>query len=683
MDHKTYKNRLIVTGICLLLIFATPVLTFAGNGIAERTGEMLKVLSGLERSDADYPEFSELIEDIFSGRRNLRQAEPLLNEFLVSEENQAGKRYFFSELQKTVNRRVTGYLSDHLSNEFTGDLALKTLQGMPGNNINRILRRSFSDAPSNIQAGIIYVLGKRRDEKSVSFISEHIDNENTLLSRSAISALGKIGTERSAEPLIEAMKRGNHPQQDFIAGILVENADRFSSGNQAAFASDIYSWVMDTDPPHQLAIAAIKGMMGTTQGDPSEILKKYLVSSSPDLKSELTGLVKTLPESYANGVELTRLEGITDEEKIRLIMVLAYRGDRSIHEELKYFLEHENPSFRESAIHALSKIATAEDIPLLTGIASMTTGREQEFARVGLHRMKGDEVDEIILEQAVNAIPPHAVEMIIAISERDIPNGVPVLLETAKSIHPAIRLESYMSLGMIGQPDIVNQIVELMIKSPDSRDRRVLESVLYMVAVKDGQENANTSGIKRYLPIYLRPEVRSGLIEVLGKIKNPDDLPVLLEHLETDDMHLKTNVIRALHNWPNAGPKNELREIVETTDDLRLRTLSLRAHNEVVMNDPDLSYKEKAENLEFGFDYAINSNEKKLIISALGRTPVIESLRILVDQMSDPELLPETETAILGIVKEVNDHDQVNTRKELERALNFTDNEDIKRYIKE
>ena len=683
MDHKIYNPRLFLTGICLLFIFSAPDLTFAGNGIAERTGKMLEVLSGLERSDADYPEYSKLIEDIFSGRRNFREAEPLLNEFLMAEGNHAGRRYFFSELQKTDNRRVTGYLQYHLSYQITGDLALQTLQAIPGSNINRTLRRSFSDAPPDIQAGIIAALGNRRDESSVSFISGFIDNDNSQLSRAAITALGKIGTERSADPLIETMKRGTHPEQEHITEILVENAGQFSSGNQPAFAFDIYGSVLDTDPPNQLAVAAIKGMMETTPGDPLEILKQHLLTSSPGLKHELIGLVRILPDSYNNGIELLRLDGITESEKIRLIMVLAYRGDRSIHGELKYFLEHEDPLFREPAIHALSKIATDEDIPLLASIASMTTDREQELAREGLYRMRGDEVDDIILEQAVSAIPPHALEMIRAIGERNIPGGIPVLLESAKSIHPAIRMESYRSLGRIGQPDIVNQIVELMIKSSDSRDRNVLESILYIIAIKGDQEKVNTSGIKRYLPIYLRPDVRSALINVLGRIQNPDDLEVLLEHLDTDDMHLKINVIRALHDWPNAGPKKELRDIVEDTEDLRLKTMALRAHNQVVMNDTDLSHKEKAQNIGFGFDHAINNNEKKLIISALGRLPVIESLRILVDQISNPDLQPETEAAILSIVQDVNDDDPVNTGKELERALNFTDNEDIRSFIKE
>ncbi|TVR70765.1 MAG: HEAT repeat domain-containing protein [Marinilabiliales bacterium] len=683
MDQKIYNPGLIITGMCLLFLLAAPVIAYSGNGIAERTAEMTGVISGLERSDADYPEYTKLIEEIFSGRRNFREAGPILNEFLMAEENHAGRRYFFSELQKTANRRAIQYLQDHLSHEITGDLALQTLQAIPGSNINRLLRRSFSDAPSSIQAGIITALGNRRDESSVRFIAGHIDNDNSQLSRAAISALGTIGTERSADLLTEAMKRGNHPEQDYIASILVENAGHFFSDNQQTSAFDIYSSVIDTDPPVPIAAAAIKGMMETTTGDPAEILKQYLASSAPDLKRELTGLVRILPDSYDNGIELLRMEGITESEKIRLIMILAYRGDRSIHDELKYFLEHDDPSFREPAIHALSKIATAEDIPLLVRIASTTSGREQELAREGLYRMSGDEVDDIILDKALTDIPPHAAEFIRAIGNRNIPGGATVLLESAKSIHPAIRMESYRSLGMIGQPEIVNQIVELLIKSPDGRERRILGNILYMVAIKGDQEKVNTSGIKRYLPIHLSPDVRSELISVLGRIQNPDDLEIFLEHLDTDDMHLKNNVIRALHDWPDAGPKKELREIVEDTDDMRLRTLALRAHNQVVMNDPDLSHVEKAQSLEFGFDYAINNNEKKLIISALGRLPVIESLRILVDQMSNPDLLPETESAILDIVQDVNAGNPVNTRKELERALYFTDNEEIKKYIRD
>jgi hypothetical protein len=66
------------------------------------------------------------------------------------------------------------------------------------------------------------------------------------------------------------------------------------------------------------------------------------------------------------------------------------------------------------------------------------------------------------------------------------------------------------------------------------------------------------------------------LISVLGSLKNPDDLNVLQAYLGSEDIDLQLSAIRALSEWPNAGPAAELKEIIGKSDDLRIKTLALR-----------------------------------------------------------------------------------------------------------
>ncbi len=679
--HKfILKNNLILIVFFLVLVFSHTGKANPEKNIPRRTAEMLKTIKGIERTDYQSAESEALVLEIFSNKKNLKQAEPLLNEFFLTEKNFAGKRYLLNEMVK-AGPTALNYLAGLMTIDASASLALMSLQDIPGEPVSELFRSIFPKASPKVRPGIINALGLRPDEKSVSFISKFVDDEDSVMSAAAVFALGKIGTPNATASLIKAIKSASIEDQPMLAEALLENAEQLVENKQSERAFDIYTVVRSVNPPLRSSLAAVKGKMNTTKDKVVDILKEELANAPDELRHGLIGLVRTLPESYLSGVELLRIPGIKENDKVRLMVVLAERNDKSIHEEVLKFLDHEEPVYREAAILSLSKIADVESVPLLVKLASERSEKEQELARRGIYRLPGKQIDSFILKKVADSeSETFVVEYIRAIGERIIPSAGQVLIGTAKSDNQEVRLESYRSLAKVGTANHLGEIVDLLLNAENSRERQELERTVILVSTKEGRERPSTKAIVARLDNTPEPDKKAILISVLGSLKNPDDLDVVQAYLNSDDTDLQLSAIRALSEWPNAGPAAGFKEIIALTDDLRVKTLALRGFTQVIVNDSNLSNEKKTRELLFALLNAPNVNEKKLVISALGKVHSTESLNLLADMMADNENpRPELEAAILSIAPQLLKQDREYTIRELNRVLKYSDNDEIRK----
>ena len=665
----------------LLILFCTSII--AGNTEPEtdpaaRTAEMIGRLEKLERHDAVIPEFTALVKEIFSYDTPHRESAAIVTGFLLSEENNPGKRYLITEIAGTTTKAAIDYLAGLLNYSQTSEMALMALETIEDEHAGKILISSFPDVSYETRIGIINVLGRRAVPGADEFIAGFVSHSNPDLSLAAIAAFGNSGTEKAVSELTAPLATGSHQHSPALTDALMVIADKLESAGQSARAFKIYSTVFDASPTDPAALAAVRGMIRTTSGNPSEILKDRLAEATPGLRSALTSLAGELPDGQ--GQTLLEVPGLTDEDRIRLITSVAGRGDKSIHNEAVRFLKHENPQYREAAIFVMFQTATPEDIVLLAGLASGADGREQELLREIIYRIPGQEADELIIREAPGTPGGAGAELIMAIRERYIKDAAPVLFQTAGSDDQSIRMESYRSLGRIAGRDDIGKLARLLTQTVANRERQELERAIYLAAVREQTPESGSEEITAFLESTPEENDKASLISVLGNIKNPNDLDVLIGFLDHDSGDLRLSAIRALSDWPDAGPAPEFKKLLETSDDMRVKILTLRGFSRIILNDDTLGADEKAGELLFGLSVAPNDNEKKLIISGLGSIHSPAALGILADHMDDKGLRPELEAAIISIVPRIIEQHPEKTRDELKRIVKYSDNQEIKKW---
>jgi HEAT repeat protein len=672
---KYFRNLLIIAG--LMVAPQLVQIAYAQENLLDRTDRMLESLSKLERHDANIPEYSELVGEIFSDRRNLGIVKPGLTRFFLSGASHAGKRYFFEELTRTGNSLAIGFAAEMLLPEETADLALMTLYKIPGDEVNKALRNAFRSCSPEIQTGIIAALGMRNDESSVRFISGFINHQTEQIALASISALGKIGNAAATTALTRATSRTIY--KEAVMEALLEAAEQLAKNNQLQQAFRIYKHVHDSDPPAMIALASFRGMLATTSDNPVNMMAEKITNPGKIDKNDLIDLVKQLPPAYQVGARLLHVRGLSDAEKMRLITNLAARNDREIYRDLTVMINNDDPVIREAAILALSAVATQADVKLLAEIASERTGREQELAREVLYRLPGEDVDRAILREAQNVADDKGAELIRAISERNITNGTDILLAAAQSSHQGARTEAYRSLGRIATPEHIEAVINLLFDADNNRDRQEIQRTLQLIATRT--EPAKTAIIVEHLENTTDKENTSALIAVLGNIKNPGDMEAIASYLDHEDQDLKLSAVRALSDWPDAQPARKLRELVVLSNDVRLKTLALRGHTQVLLNDKSMSADLKAEQLSIGLQHAPNVAEKRFVISALGNTVSMNSLESLVNQLQDEGVRNETEVAILNVAGRLIRSEPEKTKSLLQQALNYSDNAEIRKLI--
>jgi len=681
--NRSYHTNKYLPGILLFaLLFCMAGEVVAKGGIRDRTDEMVKTLTGLQRVDVRLEDHENLVREIFSNNRTRRKAESRITEFLLSEGNHAGKRWLFNALKKTATPAALEYMAEMLTHEESASLALMALEDIPGSNVNRLLKSAFPGASPEIQFGILNVLGLRRDGNSVEFLAGKMRDQNRQLAHAAMSALGKTGTPEAIKILTEAIPSAVPRDRPVLLEALAESAEQLVSGNQPDLAFDLYNTILDANPPETIALAAVKGKMETTSGNPAGILKEHLRTAQAALRYRLVRLTKILPASFRSGQEFLQLPGISDDEKMQLITIFAERNDQSIHEDVTGLIRHENREIRETAIKALSRIGGVEDVPLLVELALTGSTREQEIARNALYTLRGRDIDSFLVQKVSGMEGEPAAEYIKAIGERDIQGADEVLIKTAKSRNGETRMESYKALGKVAGPENLDRIVEMLLVAENPRERQQLEKTLYQVAARSGEKYAPSEVIIGYLNQASESENRSSLIAVLGNIKNPGDMEVLAAYLDTEDKEVRLSAVRALSDWPDAGPLEHFKKILRETEDPQLKALSLKGYTQVILNDNDLSGEKKVEELQSGMSQAGKDYERKLVISALGKVPCIKSLSLLIDEMAEPGgYKPELEAAILNMIPELMENEKEKTLSELKRITSYSDNEEILEWL--
>jgi HEAT repeat protein len=385
----------------LLIIFFTIIAgnTAVAESPARRTASMIPALEELERHDAVIPEFTSLLEEVFSKKRPHRKSAAIMNRFLLTETYNPGKRYLVAEIAGLGIPSAINYLATLLAFEQTARLALMAMETIPDPHTDKALQDIIPRVSGETRVGIVNVIGRRNNPGAYDFLLRYISDPDPAVSRAAVASLGRAGVDRAAPVLNAAMRSSSIPNPVELMDALMTTAEKFESDGNQPRAFEIYVSVLEIAPPGLASLAAIRGMLRNTAGSPEDILAERMGDSPPDLRIRLMGLVKELPDEYDKAYHLFKVPGLTDDDRIMLLTALATRNDPDIHDEAIRFLHHEDPRYREAAIFSMFSLATSGDILLLAELASSAGGREQELLREVIYRIPGPEADELILRK--------------------------------------------------------------------------------------------------------------------------------------------------------------------------------------------------------------------------------------------------------------------------------------------
>jgi hypothetical protein len=131
---------------------------------------------------------------------------------------------------------------------------------------------------------------------------------------------------------------------------------------------------------------------------------------------------------------------------------------------------------------------------------------------------------------------------------------------------------------------------------------------------------------------------------------------------------LRDEAIRTLAEWNDASALPDLRQMLDQPDPDRAldRALAFRGYARL-LRDAELDSESRFDHVRHAMALARTTEEKRMVLGALGNTPSVEAIELAADQLSDEQLGAEAASAILRIAMQL---DPALERERVVQALN-------------
>ncbi|MFC2124820.1 HEAT repeat domain-containing protein [Bacteroidota bacterium] len=682
---KLIINIILVSSLFISFQVSSTVIQVDRNfdgDIINETKQLLEILSVYNFGDsrAWLNDFQDLLRRIHKNPEIYPEIEDLMIEFLQSDATMEGKQYICKQIGLIGSKQSVPVLSKMLLDISAFNMALLALEPINDKEVDKALIKALSKTKGITKTGIINSLGVRKTPEAVNPLSKLIFDKDHLISSSSIAALGKIGNMQASISLGTAYQKAEIPLKWSISDAWLKSADNISSYEETY---PIYAEVYKDNPPVSIKTAALNGLINTYTGESSDYLVAALKDPDPEMQEAVIPLIRNLDMKNDMEVYIKELPNLKENLRIQLVLAIAARRDPAAHDLLLSMIKSKNQDQRLSALMVFPDHAKSSDVVFLASFASKSKGRERDMARECLNSMSGDNINDAILTVAQKACPEERVELIRAIGYRNIISGIDILLISAKHTERKVRIESFKTLGKIGSPDYLPEIIELMIKSESSAERKEAEKAITSIATTKDDESTQSDEILKVIPAVKTLNAKISCINILGNLGTEKSLPVLREYLISGEYNIRVAAIKALSEWPDASPRKDLLGIVLKTKDIKQHTLAIQGYVRLTLIDNNLREDDKATALKETMELSENTNEQKIVIAGIARVQSLSALRQVIKLLDRKELQNEAEAAVIDISRKVGELHPEKTRAILNQLLNDSQNPEFKSAIEE
>jgi len=390
--------------------------------------------------------------------------------------------------------------------------------------------------------------------------------------------------------------------------------------------------------------------LGGVEGDSAVgIVLDILRSNDQEMQAAAIAMVKEMPGTSVTEALAKELPNLSARSQVQLLSALGDRGDAAAQPAVVAAVKSENQSVRIAALRALGQLGDDSSVELLAQAAAGATGAEQKAARDSLYRLRGPNVDKVILAAIPEARAETKVELIRSVGQRNITAGVAALLETAKDSDRKVSIESLRVLKVVAGPEHLPALVELLINAKNSSDRTEAQKTIAAVAHRIADKNRQAAIVLAALPSVKETVARCSLLNVLGRIGDNSALPVLTAAMKDENVDIQTAAIRSLADWPTPEPVAELLKVAESSGNKVHRILALRGFVHLLGLASNRPTGETIEMYKKAMSLAPDAGEKKRVLSGLSNTKSLAAMQMAAGYLDDEALSVEAGVAVVNI----------------------------------
>ena len=536
-------------------------------------------------------------------------------------------------------------LAGLLDDEILSDYARLALEPIEDPSVDKALRLALDRLDGKLLAGVINSIGARGDAGAVDRLSELAADPKSPFAGEAVAALGRIATDGACESILRVLSHESAKLRTVAADACLAAAE-----NRTDDAVRLYDAVRQADVPGHLRASGTYGAIMARGERGTTLLVEQLRTYDPQ-KVEIALLAaRRLPGSEVTHRLVDELKTSPPILQVLLIKVLVDRKDPIACESIKALAASDETAVSVESLTALGKIGDASAVPILIEAAGGGRARSSA-ARMSLRQLKGDGVDEAIIEAMKSAKGYVRVVLIEILADRRCEAAIPALLDEAASVDRMAAVASLKALTALARSDDVPALIELLVNARSTAVRTQAQNAVVAAASPDKR----TGDILKELKTADSVEVRSSLLRVLGRIGGDDAFAALRNALNDADEEIRDTAVRALAAWPDSEVLDTLSEISQNTANNTHRVLAFRGYVRLLAFDKEISAEEKVGMYKRAMSMARSAEEKKLVLAGLAGAGHRDALEIIFEYADEPQVQNEAVLAALKVAQAIAD----------------------------
>jgi type 1 glutamine amidotransferase/HEAT repeat protein len=587
--------------------------------------------------------------------------------FLVMSKNPGAKLAVCRQLRLIGSERSVRILNQMLLDDETTDMARYALEKIPGPAADKALLGALNTAQGDILLGVISSLGARKTLEAVKDLASLLDNREMAIASAASTSLGKIGGGEAAGLLAEAFDKAPESLKAELAFSLLRCAEEFMASRDYPSADGIFNKILNPQPPLLplvLRQAALKGkIMAAEKEEAGRMIIDTLARGPEEMHPPAIGLVPVVFKKSEIAPVLDILMKLPESSQVQLLAVLTDYPKEAVQAAVLSAAARPSREVRVAALKALAKVGDAGTVRFLVERAAGTRGEEQSASRVSLATLPGKDIDEAIVF-GLAGFPGDAAknELIRAVGERRISAAKGHLMSLAGSGSLQNGLEAVKALRGIASPADIPALLGILVEMSEETAQEEMGNTIAALAQEIRDPHSRASAVEGLLappPNSKTQPVRDAkkrclLFRSLGKIGDDSALPLLRAALKDENPEIRDAVIRALVDWPNPTPVDDVLAVARNTKDLTHQVLALRGYVRMIglakFQSPDAAVA----SLKTALNLASRPEEIKLVLGTLTDFACPEALALAESLLNTEGVQEEAQSAITAIKEKLD-----------------------------
>lgn len=558
------------------------------------------------------------------------------------------------QLGEIGDKTAVPALSLLLADEHLSAYARSALEGIPDPSAAVALRAALRVLKGRRLAGVINSLAVLRDSPSIPALRRLAEDQASGVSSEALLALGRIDTAASVAIISRVLDTGAEAARADAAAACLLAAERELADGRPEAALSLNELVRNSKAPDNYRAAATRGAILAHPSDRVAFLVEQLRSEEPIIRNAALLTIREIPSPALADALNAEIDQAAPELQLQLLDALADCHNDGSLEILAAKAGAGAPKIRAAALRILSNIGDPRQAGVL--LQAFVAGRrddETELAKEGLERLQGATVDELVLKTLAGEQEDGArVRLIELLAARGATNADAELIKDAVASPETTSVAALKALGALARAGETPALIALAKSSTTAAERTAAESALCRAAVRNNETNAAGDAVLEELHRSSDPVEKNSWVRILVSLGYTQALPDLEAVMKHPNETVATNAIATLGYWPDPAPVEALLALLEANASPNARDCALNAVIQLATVAADehqcpapliVAWMKRAGAA------AQTVAARRRIISVLGRVNDIESLRLLLPWLDQPETQAETGIAVVQI----------------------------------